>query len=193
MPWEKRYNETEVLDRAMQAFWARGYAATSMQDLVDATGINRGSIYAAFEDKRSLFLHSLRHYDRLHREAYLYRTAASHAPRGAILAAFRDAATPAAGDTPGGCLLVNTALELSPHDDEIRALVDASLREVERFFRQMIVAGQEAGDIAKAIRPGATARALLGLFLGLRVLMRANPEKSQTAAIVEQAEAMVHD
>ncbi|MGI9452457.1 MAG: TetR/AcrR family transcriptional regulator, partial [Geminicoccaceae bacterium] len=52
MPWDKQYDEADVLDRAMAAFWANGYEATSINDLVAATGINRGSIYAAFEDKR---------------------------------------------------------------------------------------------------------------------------------------------
>lgn len=194
MPWEKKYNEREVLDRAMQAFWAHGYAATSMQDLVDATGVNRGSIYAGFTDKRTLFLKSLKHYDRLHREAFLYRLAATHTPRDAILAAFRAAAAPKPGPDgplPGGCLLVNTALELSPHDDDVRALVDRSLAEVEAFFREMIEAGQDAGDICPETDAAATAQALLGLFLGLRVRMRANPGAAGAEAIIDQARAML--
>ena len=63
MPWEKQFDSDAVLDKAMQAFWARGYEATSMQDLVDCMGINRGSLYATFGDKHSLFIQALRRYD----------------------------------------------------------------------------------------------------------------------------------
>ena len=71
MPWEKQYNETEVLERAMNAFWTHGYQATSMSDLVEATGINRGSIYAGFSDKRTLFIKALRYYDKHYRADFL--------------------------------------------------------------------------------------------------------------------------
>ena len=89
MPWEKQYDETDVLERAMKAFWARGYEATSINDLVAATGINRGSLYAGFTDKRGLFMRALDHYDREHRQAFLSALQRNYAPRDAILAAFR--------------------------------------------------------------------------------------------------------
>ena len=60
MPWQKNYDETEVLEKATRAFWTHGYEATSMGDLVKATGINRGSMYAAFPSKRDLFLQVLK-------------------------------------------------------------------------------------------------------------------------------------
>ena len=63
MPWEKQYSEADVLERAMHAFWANSYEATSVADLVEATGISRGSIYAAYADKRGLFLEALKHYE----------------------------------------------------------------------------------------------------------------------------------
>jgi len=65
MPWQKCYNENEVLDNAMKAFWSKGYEATSLRDLVKATGINRGSLYNAFPGKRALFMRALDHYDRI--------------------------------------------------------------------------------------------------------------------------------
>lgn len=71
MPWEKQFDVDDALTKAMHAFWARGYEATSIRDLVDRMGINRGSIYATFGDKRSLFIQALRHYDTRHREAWL--------------------------------------------------------------------------------------------------------------------------
>ena len=148
MPWEKKYDETEVVEQAMRAFWARGYEATSVNDLVRVTGVNRGSLYAAFTDKRTLFLKALRHYDRHYQEDFLDRLARRHGPKDAIMAAFETAARPStAGDDPGGCLAVNTALEVSPHDPEVRDFVNASFRKVEAFFFDRIESAKRDGAI----------------------------------------------
>ncbi len=179
-----------MLERAMHAFWARGYEATSMRDLVEATGVNRGSLYSVYADKRALFIAALKYYDRVHRDRFLARIAATNPPKQAILAAFEAAAAPSK-DQPGGCLLVNTALELSPHDEEIGALVDGCLRQVEAFFRDAIKAAQKAGTIHSGLDAQNTAQALLGLFLGLRVVTRANPRPAIVASIKSQAESML--
>ena len=191
MPWEKKYDRTDVLERAMQAFWARGYEATSMSDLVTATGINRGSIYAAFTDKRGLFLKALKHYDKMHREDFLDRLAARYPPRQAILKAFDSAARPLEA-MPPGCLLVNTALELSPHDPEVATFVRSSLDRVRDFFERMLEAARKDGSVPDHVSAAKTASALLGLFLGLRVMSRAAIGEAGTAAVVAQAEQMLH-
>jgi TetR/AcrR family transcriptional repressor of nem operon len=194
MPWKKSYNEAEVLDRAMQAFWVHGYEATSMSDLVSATGINRGSIYAAFSDKRTLFIRALRHYDKHHRMDFLTGIEKRHPPVEAIAAAFENVIGGALKNEAAGrkgCLLVNTALELSPHDPEIDAIVRDSLTELELFFRTMIERGQAEGSIRRGLDPAATAQALLSLFLGLRVLTRSRPEKALLETIGEQARTML--
>ena len=190
MPWEKSYQDAEVLDRAMRAFWARGYEATSMADLVEATGINRGSIYSAFDDKRGLFLRALQHYDTKHRAEFLSDIARNHDPKDAIIATFRKAAERKAKG-PSGCLLVNTALELSPHDPEIAAFVGSRLREVEDFFCQCITSAQDQGSVRAELNPRTTAQALLGLFLGLRVLSRATPGQDAIQTLIKQAEQML--
>ena len=192
MPLEKQYNETEVLDRAMHAFWARGYADTSIGDLVKATGINRGSLYAAYDGKRSLFLAALRHYDKLHRHEFLARIEQTHAPEEAITALFDVAANAIGnGEKPPGCLLINTAIELSPHDAEIAGLIQSSFDEVEIFFRRMVESAQRNHTISRSIDPGETAKALLGLFLGLRVLARSNADETTRKVIVAQARRML--
>jgi TetR/AcrR family transcriptional repressor of nem operon len=192
MPWEKQFNIDEALDRAMRAFWARGYEATSMQDLVGCMGINRGSLYATFGDKRSLFIQALRRYDARHREAWVEALAGSGSARDAILGAFEGViAAVVDGGARDGCLLVNTALELSPHDAEIAGIVEHGLREMEGFFRRMVETGRASGEIAAGIDPDDTARALLGLFIGLRVLSRSRPEAPLLKSIARQAEALL--
>lgn len=192
MPWEKRYDEANVLTLAMQAFWARGYEATSMSDLVAATGINRGSIYAAFTDKHTLFVQALKHYDRHHRSSFLTAIKKHHRARGAILAVFDSAIESAiSGDKRCGCMLVNTALELSAHDPEVEDIVRDSLIALEHFFRSAIAEGQADGSVAANRDPVPTAQALLGLFLGLRVLSRARPEKPLLTALSTQASMLL--
>ncbi|MBL6952168.1 MAG: TetR/AcrR family transcriptional regulator [Alphaproteobacteria bacterium] len=192
MPWEKNYDETEVLERATYAFWARGYEATSMNNLVEATGINRGSIYAAYTNKHNLFIQALRHYDKVYRADYLEYVARQYAPREAIIVVFEDAAKNTGGeDTPGGCLLVNTMLEMSPHDREVRDFVNNCLQGVEDFFFSRIEAGKKAETVSTSESSRNTARALLGLFLGQRVLARSNADRFVADAVTRQARMML--
>ncbi len=192
VPWEKKYDETDVVVKAMHAFWAHGYGATSVNDLVRETGVNRGSLYAAFSGKRDLFLAALRYYDQQHRDRYLADLATTLPPKAAIVAAFEAAAQQTElADTPSGCLLVNTALEVSSHDREVRDLVKRALQEVEGFFFDMIGAARGAGTLQTVCEPRAMARALLGLFLGLRVLARSGTDRAVRDAVVAQAKAML--
>ncbi|NKB49629.1 MAG: TetR family transcriptional regulator [Alphaproteobacteria bacterium] len=192
MPWEKQFDHDAALSKAMGAFWAQGYDATSMQDLVECMGINRGSLYATFGDKRSLFIEALRRYDSVYREDWIAAVIAANSPRAAIETAFDQviSAVVDAGSSDG-CLLVNTALELSPHDAEISEIVDHGLAEMESFFRDMIDQGQDADEIPAHVDPVDTARGLLGLFIGLRVLSRSRPEEPLLRSVAAQAAALL--
>lgn len=190
MPWEKQYSEDEALESAARLFWRKGYAAASVSDIVAATGVNRGSLYAAYDGKRGLFMKALKRYDKKYRQDFLAETARRRPPAGAILATFEAAAKGVEG-APEGCLMVNTALEMSPHDPEIADFVKDSLGEVERFFRYMIEAGQGAGDLDENIEAAETASRLLGLFLGLRVMHRSGMPKSARDAVVGQARELI--
>lgn len=193
MPWQKQFDVDETLSRAMQVFWMQGYEATSMRDLVDVMGINRASIYATFGDKRELFLRALQHYDTTYRRTWLGAISDNNPPKEAILAAFEGAVQQALTEgRRDGCFLVNTALELSPHDDEIAMIVAHGLTETERFFRDSLERARAAGSIAGTIDPTETGRALLSLFIGLRVLSRSRPEQPLLRSIVKQAEKLLH-
>ena len=192
MPWEKAYDQTEVLERAMRQFWSRGYEATSINDLVKAMGINRGSIYSAYESKHALFLHALRRYDKIYRRQYLADPAHQYIGTEAIIAVFDEAAKAASrkGDL-GGCLLVNTALELSPHDPDVRQLVNACFREMEQFFVERIEEARIGGDVDSHIDARETAQGLLGLLLGLRVMTRSMPRRGAINGVLNSAKALL--
>jgi TetR/AcrR family transcriptional repressor of nem operon len=192
MPLDKQFNTDEALAKAMNAFWARGYEATSVQDLVDCMGINRGSLYATFGDKRSLFIRALRRYDSVHRGDWIAALTEAKSPREAIMGAFEGAVSAVLDSgSRDGCLLVNTALELSPHDEKISEIVSRGLSDMEDFFGEMIEAGQAGGEIPPSVAPIDTARSLLGLFIGLRVLARSRPDEALLRSVANQAAALL--
>ncbi len=188
MPWQKQFDVDWVLDKAMQAFWSRGYEATSMQALVDCTGINRGSLYATYGDKHALFVAALRMYDEKVRRKLLDEVEANHGPREAIRQLFL-AFTAPVSESGGnrGCFLTNTALELAAHDPEIGQIVAHSQKEIEAFFLQMIKKGKAQGEIAPHVKPVEAARGLLASLIGLVVLTRSRPDRTLLSSIVDDA------
>jgi TetR/AcrR family transcriptional repressor of nem operon len=192
LPWEKKFDSDQALASAMEAFWARGYEATSMEDLVQSMGINRGSLYASFGDKRRLFLQSLERYDREYREARCRNLRQDPSPRRAILRAFEEPIDAALkGKSRQGCFLVNTALELSPHDPDVATIVSRGLTGMEDFFREMVERGQTLGKIPGNKDAGETAQGLLSLLVALRVFSRSRPEKALLQGLARQAEALL--
>lgn len=192
MARQREYDRDEVLTRAMHAFWTHGYQATTLRDLTGAMGILRGSLYGAFASKRGLFLEALRHYDSLYREARAARLERTHPPRQAILATYEESiALAVEGGVRDGCLLVNTALELSPHDEEVAAVVARAFTAMEAFYRAMIERGQAGGDISPEVDPAETARSLMFLHISLQVLARSRPEEPLLRSIVTRAEALL--
>ncbi len=188
MPWEKQFDVSEVLDKAMQAFWSRGYAATSMQDLVDRMGINRGSLYSTYRDKHALFLAALRMYDDTLRHKRLADLEAKYGPRETIrqlFLAFASHVSEKGGNR--GCFLTNTALELAAHDREAGKIVGHAQKEIEAFFARMIRKGKAQGEVAPHVKPAETASGLLASLIGLAVLTRSRPERALLQAIVDDA------
>lgn len=191
MPWQKRFDQAKVLDLAMRAFWMHGYEATSMQQIVDETGVNRGSLYATYGDKRALFIASLHSYiDR--RDRLLAELAGTESASEAIRRAFtrlfpRDRDT---GGSPG-CFLVNTALELAAHDVEIRGVVTRALHTMEKFFAERVAAGRAGGEFRRSVDADKAGAALLATLLGTRVLIRSRPDRAQLQSIVDAALAQL--
>lgn len=188
MPWEKQFDVEQVLTRAMHAFWANGYDATSMQDLVTATGINRASLYATYGDKREIFLSTLRKYDRDVRSSMLAELAERDNPADAIAAVFdRFIAQTETEGRNWGCFLTNTALELAPHDPEVARFVAAAQIEIEAFFRAMVASGQAMGRFTSTRTAEDLGRHLLSSLLGLVVLIRSRPDPQFLNSIRDSA------
>jgi len=159
----KRFDRNQVLDRAMAAFWTRGYEATSIDDLVEATGINRGSLYGTFGDKRRLFLMALDRYWDTVAKAMMVELSDPD-PRRAIEQMF-EALIRRSSDPkfPRGCFITNTSLECPTCGDEITRKIAQRMGEQETAIYRVVRKAQALG----ALNPAHDARALARFFLGV--------------------------
>ncbi|MBN9536764.1 MAG: TetR/AcrR family transcriptional regulator, partial [Alphaproteobacteria bacterium] len=180
----KAFDETRALDAAVDCFWSRGYEATSIRDLADAMKIGGTSLYNAYGDKRALFARSLQRYaDRSMRER-IARLEASHRPKEAIRAFLAEIIDRSVKDPDRkGCLLVNSALDVAPHDAEIGKVVGGYLDELRAFFRRNIEAARAAGQVSRTIDAEDVSAHLLGVLAGIRVLARTGAKRKLLEAV----------
>jgi TetR/AcrR family transcriptional repressor of nem operon len=178
MPRPRGFEEGDVLDRAMALFWAKGFEAATLDELEAATGLGRGSLYAAFGDKRHLFLRSIEHY----LEAAMAGPASRLQPeggKGALIAFFREVLDAATCDRqPRGCMVTNCAVELAARDAEVAARVATHLGRLERRLLAVIAAAQAQGEIAPDREPRQLARLLVACLEGLLVLAKARSDRA---------------
>jgi TetR/AcrR family transcriptional repressor of nem operon len=190
MPRSKQFEPEQALSSAMSAFWRHGYDATSMEDLMDCMGIGRASIYNAFGNKRALFLSALEYY--VCNGGALQGVRMPDSPRLAIMTAFRTIVERAVtGESCDGCLVVNTALELAPHDDEIAQIVNGIFVQQEALFRTFLERAMACGEVPQTLDPSRTAQALLALSIAVLVLARSRPDEPLLRSIEHQVEALL--
>lgn len=188
MPWKKNFDLDEATAKATKVFWAKGYEATSITDLVNAMEVNKGSLYNAFGSKKDLFIRSLLQYDRLYRQHLLAEMADIDDPVVAIKTLFDRMIEESESDNQRkGCLLVNTALDLPNHDPDVQKMVKSALLEFEQFFESSVKIGHQQGTISTKIDPQTAAKSLLALVVGLRVLARGVFDRGGLNAIRDQA------
>lgn len=157
-----------MLDRALEVFWTRGYAATSISDLEDAMGIKAGSIYKAFDDKHTLFLRTMDRYLDRGFEGMAGHLAASAGALEVLRRWLYHVVDMATAEPCRGCFAVNCAVELGPHDAAVRDALGAQDRRITRLVESLVDRGQRSG----AIREGAPETIALQLRLlinGLQV------------------------
>ena len=187
----REFDQDAVLDAAVRCFWQRGYEATSMRDLMDETGLAGASLYNAFGDKREVYQKALDHYVGK-RIAQRIRRCEMLPPREAIGAFFAEVIERSLADRQRkGCMLVNAALEVAPHDRQVQEAVARSLGRIEAFFFEQLLAGQAGGTITRSTPAQELARHLLGILMGVRVLARVRPERTLLEGAVAPALAVL--
>lgn len=176
----------DVLDRAMDVFWLKGFDDASIQDLVDATGLNRGSLYNAFGDKAHLFASVMERYRALSPTRLLACAPDDASPRQLIRDFLHSLVVRADHDPDNrGCLLTNTAAGLYGCDAEMIKWVHNSFAMLEDLLTNVIERGQERGEITKDTSPRALARFLVATAQGINVTARTNPCQDTLNDIVD--------
>ena len=154
----------------MDAFWTKGFEATSMADLCSCTGLHKGSLYQAFGDKHTLFMDALKHYS----DTEFRETAAvafqSDSPLENIRAAISKICE--GGGHEKGCLVINTMVELAPHDPKVKAAVQSFVEQRLRVMADMIGKAQQLGEISVTQEPHKLARQLMMTVAGGAVMVK---------------------
>ena len=180
-----QYDREEILDKAMQTFWEQGYCATSVATLVETTDLRPGSLYAAFESKQGLFLATLDHYGALSAESLRAHLGKAESPLEAIDAYFDRLADDI--ENPRGktsCFLVNTVLELSQRNAQIRECINRHFGEIESAFKNALQDARSRGELDADTDCDALAAFLMSNIWGLRVLAGTKPAPGRARQIV---------
>jgi TetR/AcrR family transcriptional repressor of nem operon len=173
MARKKEFDEDELLGKAVELFWRKGYNATSAQDLVDGLGINRSSLYNTYIDKRTLFKKSLAQYQATETGAMLSMLAKAEDPEATIKHIFDSLVKESSEDKLlKGCFMVNTAVELAGYDQEIGEMVGNNNQSVEDALTKLIEKGQQAGQFSTRSPARTLARFVFSNISGIRVAAR---------------------
>lgn len=170
----KEFDENEALARATNVFWALGFKATTPEALLKAMGIGKGSFYATFGSKRELFVRCLLYYCNGLADFTQSKLAEKDLRKG--LSEIRDAVIQSACGQRSGCLMYNTANELSPHDKEVEAIVKEAMSRIESLYIRRFRQAQAEGQIPSSQDAAALARFVITCFAGMQLTGKAHAD-----------------
>jgi TetR/AcrR family transcriptional repressor of nem operon len=173
------FDRSKAVDAALKLFWRRGYLATSLPELLEAMGIARSSFYATIIDKRSLFIECLKLFGERTRKILL-TAAQSSENLEAIRHFFDETVTNAPLHRVScGCMMVNSILELTDVDTELRDLAQAKLDQIQNEFGILLGLAKAEGKLDHALSPDDLAEALMTLNVGVRVQSRKHADRAR--------------
>jgi TetR/AcrR family transcriptional repressor of nem operon len=155
----REFDEEAALEAAMDAFWQKGYEATSMADLCTCTGLHKGSLYQAFGDKHALFMRSLHHYADTEFKEGAAVALQQETPLESIRALVRTVCRYL--DEGKGCLMINSMVELAPHDPEVKKLLASEGQRRIHVITDLLTRAQQMGEIRAELVPGKLAQQLM--------------------------------
>ncbi|MCU5683654.1 TetR/AcrR family transcriptional regulator [Bacillus wiedmannii] len=175
----REFDEEKVLDAAMQLFWEKGYAATSLSDLTAKMEIQKPSLYSAFGDKEGLFEAALRRYTNLHAANIRTKLQNEQSVKGAIRTFFENMVEEEyKKEFSKGCFCINTMVELAPHNEKFEVLTREHQMYLAVVFQDLIMKGIRSGELQNDLNAKALAQTLVTSLIGLTVLMKSRPERS---------------
>jgi TetR/AcrR family transcriptional repressor of nem operon len=185
------FDRSKALDAAMKLFWARGYTATSLPDLLQGMGIARSSFYASFGTKRKLFTECLELFG--DRTLAIVNEDAKGLPPTALPRAFFEATVLDVSQRRAelGCMMVNTVLELAEVDPELNQLAAQKLSAIENAFALAFQLAQRNGELDTTRSPDELASLVMTINFGLRVQSRQNQSQQELKPIIENSLSML--
>lgn len=187
MPRNREFCDQTALQKAMQLFWAKGYHATSIQDLVDHLGINRASMYNTYGDKRALFQKSLDFYKRSQSEELQSFLQSHPNPVDGLKALFGQAIEESQSESISkGCFMVNATTELASQDPEIAEFLTENQTSVQSFFEDYLKHAKAKGELKSDLDPTVMASLLFTLYNGIQVVSKLNPDTKRMQASVDE-------
>lgn len=189
MPRPKEFNPADALEKAMHVFWHKGYEATSMEDLLTAMNINRGSLYDTFGDKRELFLKAMDRYCTGGGIGTRLSILNQPGPALSLIRQFIGHLLEFGLSDPlrRGCLITNTVMELAPHEKDIARKVAERLQMAEDAFFRLLARAKQEGELAKDKDPRALARVLVTMMQGTIVMIKAGTPADEVKQTAETA------
>lgn len=180
MPRVKRFDEQQILEKAMHLFWEKGFYATSIQDLVNHLGINRASLYDTYGGKQELFDRAIRQYIKSSTtELNQFLTTQTNVKTG-FRNLFRGAIKESlSAQKRKGCFVVNTTTELVPNDNRILEVIQENKKNIERIFTSFLKSGIEKDQIAKDKKIDTLPPLLFSFYVGLRVVTKMNAQQEE--------------
>jgi TetR/AcrR family transcriptional regulator, transcriptional repressor for nem operon len=186
MARNKAFEQDTVLEKAMNTFWKKGFHDTSMQDLVDAMGINRASMYDTFGDKHQLYLKSLESYREINRCAISKAIENEPSPKEKIRKILRLLADESLADTENkGCFFTNATLEMLPHDTAVNTIVCDNFKAMNQMLETVLSQAQAEGEIAKYLSAKSLADFVQCNIGGIRVIGKTRPTAQQLYDVIE--------
>ncbi len=180
MPRTKQFNEEEILKKAMELFWERGFHATSIQNLVTCLGINRASLYDTFGGKEELFNKVFEHYRKTNGDVVRSTFNQEKSVKAGFCRLFEEAIEKAQTDTARkGCFVVNTTTELIPGDKTIQKVLRENKENLENIFIDHIKKGIETGEMDASKDAESIGPMLFALLSGLQVMAKVDPDPNK--------------
>jgi TetR/AcrR family transcriptional repressor of nem operon len=184
MARKREFDEVEALKQAMQLFWVQGYEKTSMEDLVNHMGVHRKSIYDTFGNKHELFIKVLEYYKTAIGQQMLQHIANKESALDKIRALFEFSKINSE-EQAKGCLVVNTAVELSLHDEVIAQIVRTNFDETEKVIYQLLQQGQTTGEFSSQLDLAVTTKFIHNALIGIRVQLKTTEEQQKLQPIID--------
>jgi AcrR family transcriptional regulator len=183
----RAYDPQVALARAAQVFWKAGYAGTSLDDLAAATGMNRPSLYAAFGDKRDLYLKTLDYYWEESRTLARHALADNPSLRVFLKRFYDEALALYLTDGPRGCYSIGTAATVAAVDDGVRAFLADSTRTTDGFLTHQIEKAKKRGELSPGADPVALGYLATATLHTLSIRSRAGLPRKELNALVDAA------